>query len=352
MSTAALSLPDLPSQPHQGVGARLVRRLGGAVRSAITGGMTLATGRRRPAAPQPDIDHPVARDPDPRPAPAPEHLPGQPRTASPVTPDRSASPGWLARLSGRGRRPTRFNYALLPDGDAPFTPEAFPGLTPEFCTFLNTPLEECDPEMLTLLYAVLAEHIAAVMPAEAGMGDAGEVFSKLWGRLAAAVGDAVPAAGPAVAPPDAPVAAPDPLAAASPAEALPHMPAEALADVPLMSTASLPEALAAELSLRAQRSNLPESSHLASGRLLRCAGNDARAQWETAPDTTSLPGSVLRRCRPLFASRSFRYGSQPLVRCCLQLLHFCRSLFRGLLSGGPRRLPLPRPCYAARASPT
>ena len=149
MSTAALSLPDLPSQPHQGVGARLVRRLGGAVRSAITGGMTLATGRRRPAAPQPDIDHPVARDPDPRPAPAPEHLPGQPRTASPFTPDRSASPGWLARLSGRGRRPTRFNYALLPDGDAPFTPEAFPGLTPEFCTFLNTPLEECDPEMLT-----------------------------------------------------------------------------------------------------------------------------------------------------------------------------------------------------------
>jgi len=323
------------------------------VRSAITGGMTLATGRRRPAAPQPDIDHPVARDRDARPAPAPEHPPSQPRTASPVTPDRSASPGWLARLSGRGRRPARFNYPLLPDGDAPFTPEAFPGLTPEFCTFLNTPLEECDPEMLTLLYAVLAEHIAAVMPAEAGLGDAGEVFSKLWGRLAAAVGDVVPGAWPAVAPPDAPVVAPDPLAAASP-----DVPAEPLADAPPMSSAPLPEALAAELSLGPQRSNLQESPHLASGRLLRCAGNDAPVQWETAPDTASLPGSVLRRCRPLFASsRSFRYGSQPLVRWCLRLLHCCRSLFpdrslfRGLFSGGPRRLPLPRPCYAARASP-
>ena len=51
MTTAPLPTTGPTSQPHHGVGARFVRRLGGAVRSIMSGGITLTRGLRRPAAP-------------------------------------------------------------------------------------------------------------------------------------------------------------------------------------------------------------------------------------------------------------------------------------------------------------
>ena len=79
------------------------------------------------------------------------------------------------------------------------TPEAYPGLSPEACAILNTPLEECDPDVLRLVLCALAHHLADVLPPELGMTDGKAVFSALWGRLGALSGDASTAA--AAAPP-------------------------------------------------------------------------------------------------------------------------------------------------------
>lgn len=76
--------------------------------------------------------------------------------------------------------------------DAPFTPETCPGLTAEDCKLLNTPVEDCDPEILRQLLLGLAHHLAAVLPTGAGTPDAEALFGMLWGRLAAPLADAPP----------------------------------------------------------------------------------------------------------------------------------------------------------------
>ena len=143
-----------------------------------------ARPRRNPAAPLP---RPETWRRRPRPG-GRARRPG--RAPPPVPPPRPARPGWLARWFGRNRRqPALLGRPPFPDSDdAPFTPQAYPGLSPEACAILNTPVEDCDPEILRLLLAVLARHIADSMRPELGL-DAETLFSTLCDRLGTVPGD-------------------------------------------------------------------------------------------------------------------------------------------------------------------
>jgi hypothetical protein len=132
----------------------------------------------------------------------------------------------------------------VPGIDAQFTPEACPGLSPEFCTFLNTPLEDCDPDMLRVLLAALADTLAELMPPEANIADLSPLFATLRG-LAANAPDATgldPL--PAVPPPSKAEPVPAEPAAASDSQALasPAVPPEALPAAPVLSTDTRPDA--------------------------------------------------------------------------------------------------------------
>ena len=142
----ALHTAGLPSQSRQGVGARLVRRLGGAVRSVIVRGITLVGTLRRPAASQTSADHPQAHDPQ---APAPARLPVPPRPR-PAVAALFLPPPLLAHLlaARRHHRPAATSRpAFLNQGDMPFTPEAFPQLSPSLCRSQHPPqgLRSQDP---------------------------------------------------------------------------------------------------------------------------------------------------------------------------------------------------------------
>jgi len=217
----ALHIAGLPTQSHQGTGARLVRRLGGAVRSLIARGITLAGTLRRPAVPRASRNQVAAQAPAPRRMPVPR----RPRAALPAAP--LLLPPLLARLLAlRHRRPAATGRpAHLNQGDKPFTPEAFPQLSPKACAVLNTPLKECDPKTLELVFSTFASHINQPMSPKAGMTDPAATLPNLWYRLNAALADTnndmclsttpapVPAA-PADAVPDAPVVSPQPPAQA------------------------------------------------------------------------------------------------------------------------------------------
>jgi len=212
----ALHIAGLPSQPHQGIGARLVRRLGGAVRSAIVRGITLAAARRRASVPRTRRDHTAPQVPQ---APTPERVP-VPRRPRPALPAPLRLPPLLAHLLASHRRPVAARRsACLNHGNKPFTPEAFPQLGPKACAVLNTPLKDCDPKTLELLVSALAQHINQVMSPESGITDPAAALPNLWHRISTALDDtdaetslpakqeAVPTT-PADALPDAPVASP------------------------------------------------------------------------------------------------------------------------------------------------
>ena len=92
----------------------------------------------------------------------------------------------------------------MPDGGAtPFTPEAYPSLSPEVCAFLNTPVEDCDPDLLRVVLDMLAQHIADSVPAELGL-DAKALFAELWGSLGSELDPDRPDIPPAEAPPAPP----------------------------------------------------------------------------------------------------------------------------------------------------
>lgn len=197
-----------------------VRRMGGAVRNAISGGITFAARLRRPATP-PSGRNPVPAAAQAAPAPKRPRAQRRPRSTPVAAP---ARPGWFARWFGPGRsRRAPFLRARRPDNDAPFTPKAYPNLPPEFCAILNTPVEECDPVLVRLLFAALAQHLAASMPPEADMTEAQKAMAKLWGELIAkfaeAGPDVPPAEAAAAAAPDAPPVSPASLAAEQPAPA-------------------------------------------------------------------------------------------------------------------------------------
>ena len=238
-------MPNAPSpaglfpQLHQGVGARVLHRFGGALRNVIAGGIALTGRLRGPAAPQPSRTPPSPRNPAPASQRSP--APRRPRTAPPAPSPRPARTGWLARWFGRTRlRPASLARLALPDSDhARFTPEAYPHLSPEVCEFLNTPVKDCDPDLLGLVLHMLAQHITETMPPELGL-DARALFSTLCDRLAPppdetwpdAPADDAPSPAPAApeqGEPDAPAAPPSPIQpqAEEPADAaIPTQPAK------------------------------------------------------------------------------------------------------------------------------
>jgi len=207
------------SQSHQGVGARLVRRLGGAVRSAIGSSINLAAALRRPPASQASPDHAAAQHPQ-APVPSRVPLPRRPPRARPLP---FLLPHWLAPLLAHyRRRPASENRRAFPNhGDTPFTPEAYPQLSPKACAVLNTPLKDCDPKTLELLFSAFSQHISELMSPEAGITDPAATLPALLHRLNTALGDAkadtsLPATPGAVsvtpgdAVPDAPAVSPHP----------------------------------------------------------------------------------------------------------------------------------------------
>ena len=333
-----------PSSQPCGVGARLLRRLGGTVCNAVAGGLSLAGVLRRQAAPQSGLGHPVVRNTAACPVPGKPPRPRRPRTAPPAPPAPQSRPGWLARILGRSpARPVPASQTpFLDDPDAPFTPETYPGLSQEFCAILNTPLEELDPEILRRLVAAFAATVARAMPPNAAMPDAASLFSTVWDRLAGVLDAATPDA----LPPDA--AAPDaPPADAPPADALPA-PAEALPRAPRIAPDPPPAASSPAPSQPLPDAPLAPLTPLPGARAPHQAHRPlVVAATQHAPGTVS-PGPVPPFRRLVPRRRPFRniIGTTPPAP-------------RRRLRGGPaffRRLPQQRLlqrcwCYAARASP-
>ena len=276
---------------------------GSAVRSVIAGGIAIAGRLRRSAAPEPRRTPPAPRDPAASPAPRRPRVPPRPRAAAAVAPPRR--PGWLARWFGpRRRQQAAPDRAPPPDrDDAPFTPQAYPGLSPEACALFNTPVEDCDPAILRVVLAVLARHIADRMGPVLGQ-DAETLFAALCDRLSTVPGDAGPDAAPA--------------AAAVPARATP---AEAAPD---------PAATAP-----AQADQADQADATAAG---------AAVMRETTPDAAALTGPVRRRSLLHDAGRPLPYRSRPLPYRRRSRLH------RGVRHRR-QRLPSRRLCYAACAGP-
>ncbi|HET8995721.1 MAG TPA: hypothetical protein VFN42_03555 [Acetobacteraceae bacterium] len=176
--TNAPALSEPFSKPRQGIGARLARGFGGVVRKAFA-----------------VLSHPRCRQPRaaaPAGGNAPASRPGQsslsrkrqPRPAPAASVAPPARRGWLARCFGLRRGPRPASRPCR-SPDAPFTPETCPGLTAEDCAFLNTPVEDCDPEVLRQLLGALAQRIAAILPPDSGIADAQAMFAMLWTRLGA-----------------------------------------------------------------------------------------------------------------------------------------------------------------------
>ncbi|HUN41926.1 MAG TPA: hypothetical protein VMU81_16700 [Acetobacteraceae bacterium] len=218
------------------------------LRNVIAGGVTLTAGQRRPAASHPRTGHAEPSNLPAPPAPGTPPPAPRPRRARLNPP---ARPGWLRRcLTPACRRPTPpTRAALSEDDDQPFTLEAFPGLGPELCAILNTPLQDLDTDILRTLLAAFAMTLADAMPPETARTDTGALFSALWGRLAAALDEAQPAIAPVPAPattaaplPAEPPASPPPTRQPSPPE-----PADAPPGALLPPPPSPPEAPSANL---------------------------------------------------------------------------------------------------------
>jgi len=341
---ASLSTPQ-----HQGDTARFFRRLGGTLRSVIAGGIALTGGMRRPAAPKPSRNPLAPRDtpagnppaspdiapcnpPAPRdtapgnlpvPSPSRPRAPRRPRPAAPVPPPQAARPGWFARWFSPSRRhPASPDWPAPADfGRTPFTPEAYPGLSAEDCAFLNTPVEECDPDLLRLILSVLVEHIVDCLPPELGM-DAKALFSTLCGRL----GTVPDAAAPDVSPAEQPAAAPD----------VPENAAPATAPDPAVAPAAAP----------ATPPGAPPAPQI-QPQGTEPAGDAAPAiviTWGTTADTAGLPRNVFSRRARFDISRPFRHRRRWLVPNR-------RSCAHRRLVADMQRLPPRRLCYAACAGP-
>ena len=180
----ASQIAGLTSQPYQGIGARLVRRIGRAVRGAIGSGINL----RRPAASQASPHRAAAQAPQ-APAPSRGRVLRRPPPARPLP---FRVPRWLAPLLARRQyhpaaasRPAFRNH-----GDAPFTPEEFPQLSPKACAVLNTPLKDCDPKTLDLIVSTFAQYVNQVMSPEAGITNPAATLPNLGPRLSTALSDA------------------------------------------------------------------------------------------------------------------------------------------------------------------
>jgi hypothetical protein len=335
----ALATAGLPSQPRQGVGAPLIRRLGGAVRSVIGSGINLAAALRRPAVPQTGRNHAAAQDPQ---ASASSRVPLQrPLPASSTSPAlRGTSPAkraaegaaplpppWLALLLARrhGRPAATRRPAFLNQGDIHFTPQAFPQLSPKACAVLNTPVKDCDPKTLKLLVSAFTQHINQVMSPEAGITDP-NAFPNLLHRLSTALDDAK-ADTPAPATPEAVPTTP-PAAVPNAPAASPHPPVQAPPTAPATQWTNL--APRAPLPL----SGLPASDHQADATITTAAP-------QAPPDIPAPSGPVPHQ------SRSFRSDRKPFPPRRRSPFHRCRALLPQSLRDGPQCLPPPHRLYYA-----
>jgi len=377
--TTAPETPCLATQPHHGVAARLARRLGGAVRNTIAGSLALAGALRRSAAPQPGIGHAVARNADARLAPSQARAP---RRLCIVPPIPSSRPGQFAHWLGRRRHaapsipapavPAPSIPSFRANSDAPFTQEEFPGLSPEACAFFSTPLQDLDPELLHRLLGAVAETVAKLMPPEAGMTDAQELFSLLQRRF-----DAVP--DPAM--PDRPpcreqYAAPAAPADASPAQAQLAPRPETRAPAAPDNAAGAPAAVS-DSKAPPQPAGMPglpiaasaaTAAHGASGAppLMQppsgafCSGApvpsaDSGAPAPSADSGTGVPSADNRALAP--GPRRVTARALPRPRRPLRSRRVTppgRGLTfrnRNIMPCPSRQSLPPRPCYAARASP-
>jgi len=236
-------------------------------------------------------------------------------------------------LARRHRHPAATSRpAFLNQGDTPFTPQAYPQLSPKACAVLNTPLKDCDPKTLELLLSAFTQHINQIMSPEAGITDPQAFLASLWHRLSIALDDAkadtsLPAtpeavrATPADAVADAPAVLPDP-----PVPAPPTGPGPSAEDAPRLSTVPL--------------SDPPADAVITA------------AAPQTTPDSAVPSAPVGHASRPLSnPGRLFRYPTQSAARW--RLFHFCSALFpsRGVRDA----LPCPRPpwrlYYAACTGP-
>jgi len=362
----ALPHSGLSSPTHQGIGARCVRGFGGTVRSVIAGGIAL-TGKLRRQAPQSRSSGSAPRDlapPDPASPglPVPPRRPRAPRrpaAAAPVRPSESARPGRFARWFGRFRRqPTALSLPASPDcGDGDFTPETCPGLTAAQCAFLNTPVEECDPELLRLILAALAEHIVDCLPPELGL-DAEALFSTLCHRIGAAPDQAeTDQAAPDQAAPDQAAldAPPDALPASAPAAPEHAEPGAPPAKQPVAPENAVPDDPPDVEQAAAQPGPHDAEPEDSRDPPIQAQGTEpvdeagapaavAIVAWQTLPGAAAPTGSALRRFRTRFAgSRSFRYRHRSPVPGRRPRVHAARARPPG---PPPRRL-----CYAACAGP-
>ena len=372
MAIAASDLAGLFPQPHQGVAARFARRLGGAVRTVVASGITLAGSLRRQTAPKSTHEPQAPGDLAPPIPPGTPRATRRPRADAPHSRSEPAGPllppgllplGLLPRLLGRKRRRGALRHLRFPTGDTPFTPKNCPGLSPEMCTFLNTPMEECDPDMLRQLFSAFEEHVIGLMPPEA----AETIHAVIWGRLGGVLDEPGPNGPPAEALEPAPAmtmgvvpastmdapadAAPDALthaasvtlmhaapaaatdaALASPTDAAPTVPRDAMPAVPgyeepeapLVSAPALPAGLLA-LFATAWRNTPPASPdplrEAQAATLADRASIALIAAAETTPDTALPQKPALRR------NQSFRSWRVFLFHRGRSLFHRCRQLF-------------------------
>ena len=268
--------------PHQGVGARFFRRLGSAVRSAVTGGIALARGRRSSTAPHPNRNPPAPRKPR------------APRAPTAATSVRAARRGWIAGwfgLAGRLPLPSRRPPAAFPDDNAPYTPETHPGFSPEVCELLNTPVEDCDPNELHIVLAVFAQHLAESLPPELGM-DAKALFGRLWGRLGAPQAEAWPD--------DAPAGEPPSPAPTTPEHAAPDAPPPIPAQQPAPADEAVPQAAGV-------RPAVPET-----------ASAFRRRRSRIRPDSVTPPPVACRALPPQTAQRATGAAAAAPVLCRLR----------------------------------
>jgi len=333
----ALHTAGLPSQPHQGVGARLVGRLGGAVRSAIVGGIALAGALWRPTISQTSRDHPTAQDPQ---APAPRRAP-VPHPPCPALPAPLSLPPLLAHLlARRHHRSTHVSRpACLSQGDAPFTPEAFPQLSPKACAVLNTPVKDCDPRTLDLVVSTFAQYINQVMSPEAATTDPQAVLPNLWHRISTALAD-TRADTPLPATPEAVPATPDDPAADAPV-ASPHPPVQAPPTGPTRLWTNEPSPVSSVLLPAPPASDQPADVTITA------------TTPETTPEIAAPSAPVVHGSRPLSNSgRPFRHPTQSFACWRRRLVRCCRALSP---PGVRDRLPCPPPpwklYYAACTGP-
>ena len=321
----ALHTTGLSSQSLDGIGARLVRRLGGAARSAVVSGIIFARTLRRLAVSQTSPDQAAAQDPE-APAPRRVSIPRRPRTALPVP---SLLPRWLAPLLTRRRQSRSASRpAFLNQGDAPFTPEAFPQLSPKACSVLNTPLEECDPKTLELLFSVLAQHISDLMSPEARMTEA--TPPNLWDRLNTALGDTKAHMSLPVTPDAAPATATD-----------------AVPQVPVLS----PHPSAHSPPMGPTSSSVKDAPRLSPVPPSPADATITAPAPQATPDIAVPSAPVVHGSRPLpNTARSFRASAQSFARWRRSSFRCCRALFD--VRGG---LPCPPPpwrlYYAACTGP-